>query len=455
MALPSSLKKYLKMSRRQRWEEIRATLWFTPSYYIFLSIILATITLILDIKLELADYVDGKFISEVDLTRVLVSTLIGGILTLSAFTFNSLLVVLTTFSGQFSPRMMLNFISDKKTQHVLGIFNGSFIYVLTVFLFVSKSNTDQYVAIPITTVFLAFFAAITFIYFINHSTTWMQVHNITDNMKEVSKRIINFSILKEIEPYRTKDDTKLDDKEYTKDGHMINAKESGYIQVVDYISLIKSATRDQLIVRFEYGVGEYVLEGSPILTYWKESENAINELEYLKCIALGHKQTEIQDLEFGVNKLAEIAIKAIGNNDPKTAINTIHQMSDLLAIIARYTHFSPLLVDEEKNIRVILKEEDFEYYLYRGFAHIRHYTDQNWVIITEILSSLGSMAKAMDKVFYDDLWNFAAQTVHGIEKREIYHLDRKYLLQELAALATTTKRENEYREIENAFEREA
>ncbi|WP_349408317.1 DUF2254 domain-containing protein [Pseudalkalibacillus sp. SCS-8] len=446
------MKKYFKMSKRQRWEEINATLWFTPGIYIFLSIILAVFTLLLDLKIDLSQYVNVKFTSEARLTRILVSTLIGGILTLSAFTFNSLLVVLTTFSGQFSPRMLLNFVSDKKTQHVLGIFNGSFIYVLTVFLFISNTDEERYIAIPLVTVFLAFLTAITFIYFINHATTWMQVHNITDNMKEITKRIINFSILKEVEPYRSTKDTKMDDKEYPKDGHPIDSKESGYIQLVNYVKLIEIASRDNVIVRFEYGVGEYVLEGAPVLTYWKEKETAINELEYLKTLEIGHKQTEIQDLEFGVNKLSEIAIKALGNNDPKTALNTIHQMSDLLTIIARYTHFSPFLIDKDENIRVILKEEDFEYYLYRGFAHIRHYADRNWVIITEILASLKSMARSMDKVFHKDLWNFAVQTVKGIEKYEIYHLDRKYLLQELSQLSIETDRENEYRELERAFD---
>ncbi|WP_261130552.1 DUF2254 domain-containing protein [Bacillus sp. Marseille-Q3570] len=451
MKLPESMMKYKKMSKRQRWQEIRSTIWYTPGIYILLSICLAVLTLYLDLGLELSQYIDAKFSSQAQLTRMLVSTLIGGILTLSAFTFNSLLVVLTTFSGQFSPRMLLNFVADKKTQHVLGIFNGSFIYVLTVFLFISNNNSEQYFAVPITTVFLALFAAVTFIYFINHATTWMQVHNITYNMKNISKKIITFSLLKEIEPYRIKENTKLDDKEYPKDGHRIVSHESGYIQLVDFSKLIDLAKRDNLVVRFEYGIGEHVLSGAPILTYWKEKDTAINELEYLNTLEIGHKQTEIQDLEFGVNKLSEIAIKALGNNDPKTAANTIHQMSELLQTIAKMTRFSPFLVDEEKNIRVILKEEDFEFYLYRGFGYIRHYADDNWIIITDIISSLATMAESMDDQFHDDLWNFAIQTAKGVATHEIYNLDRKYLLQQLSDLATATNRENEYRKIEQEY----
>ncbi len=446
--------KYKKMSKRQRWQELRSTMWYTPGIYILLSMGLAVFTLILDLSFDISQDIPIKWSSKAALTRILVSTLIGGILTLSAFTFNSLLVVLTTFSGQFSPRMLLNFVADKKTQHVLGIFNGSFVYVLLVFLFISNNDNELYLAIPITTVTVAFFTAVTFIYFINHASTWMQVHNITDNMKNISKKIITFSLLIDIEPYRITENTKLDDKEYPKDGHVIVSKEPGYIQLVNYPKLIDLATNDNIVVRFEYSVGEYVLTGTPIMTYWKEEDTAINEHDYLKTLEIGHKQTEIQDLEFGVNKLSEIAIKALGNNDPKTAANTIHQMSELLQIIAKLTHFSPFLVDKDKNIRVILKEEDFEFYLYRGFGYIRHYANENWVIITDIIASLTTLAKSMDERFHDDLWSFAVQTAKGIAKNEIYRLDRKFLLDHLSNLATATNRESEYRKVEQEYLRE-
>ncbi|WP_272030573.1 MULTISPECIES: DUF2254 family protein [Oceanobacillus] len=124
------------------------------------------------------------FKAEFETTRLLISSLIGGILTLSAFTLNSLLVVLTTFSGQFSPRLLQNFVKDKHTQHILGVFNGSFVYVLIMFLFISSKPVDYFTAVPFVTVLIAFFTAIVFIYFINHATTWMQVHNITDMMKD-------------------------------------------------------------------------------------------------------------------------------------------------------------------------------------------------------------------------------------------------------------------------------
>ena len=201
--LPSSIRKYLLMSKRQRMHEIRLTIWYMPFLYICLSILLVVITLYLDLQLEISQYMSDFLSMDASVTRILVSTLIGGVLTLSAFTLNSLLVVLTTFSGQFSPRMLLNFISDKQTQHALGIFNGSFVYVLLLFLFIGSSKKEMFVAAPMITIGLAFLSAITFIFFINHVSTWMQVHNITYHMKQVSEGMIHQTLKKDLEAHRT------------------------------------------------------------------------------------------------------------------------------------------------------------------------------------------------------------------------------------------------------------
>ncbi|WP_256464124.1 DUF2254 family protein [Halobacillus amylolyticus] len=204
---------------------------------------------------------------DASVTRMLVSTLIGGILTLSAFTLNSLLVVLTTFSGQFSPRMLLNFISDKHTQHALGIFNGSFIYVLVVFLFIGNSSKEMFTATPTITIGLAFIASITFIFFINHATTWMQVHNITYSMKQVSKEMINQTLRKDLEAHRTKEKGDLMEEE-RKNAQSITSKKSGYIQLADYRTMIREAREDNIIFKLHYKVGDYILEGNQIISFW-------------------------------------------------------------------------------------------------------------------------------------------------------------------------------------------
>ncbi len=438
------------MSKRQRNHEIHLTIWYMPVFYILIALILAAITLFLDLYIEVSQYSFDLLSMDASVTRLLVSTLIGGILTLSAFTLNSLLVVLTMFSGQFSPRMLLNFISDKQTQHALGIFNGSFIYVLIVFLFIGNSKKEMYTATPTVTIVLAFLSAITFIFFINHATTWMQVHNITFSMKQISEKMINQTLQKDIESHRTKeiDDLMQEDK---KDLRRIKAQKSGYIQLVDFYTMIEEARKDNIILQLHYKVGDYILYGNEMISFWGPETEKINAKKYHEMIEIGHKETEIQDLQMGMHKLAEVAIKAIGNNDPKTASNTIDQIADLMLTVDQYITFTPYLADANRKVRVILQSEDFDYYIYRGFGYIRHYAKENHLIITEIVRALALIAESINESKHDSLWQFACNTIDHIEREVIYELDKTFLLSEVRKLAMHTNHLNDYKNIEEKF----
>ncbi|MGR9050514.1 DUF2254 domain-containing protein [Halobacillus faecis] len=436
------IKKYLKMSKRQRKSELKSTLWFMPFWYILGAIGLSVFTFYLDYVVDVGLYLPAAIGFSGQTLQVLLSALVGGVLTLSAFTINSLLVALTTFSGQFSSKMLVNFVSDRATQHVLGIFNGSFIYVLLNFLYVTHEEEEYIVATPVLSILTAITAAVTFIYFINHTTTWMQVHNISFNMNAKSKQV-QASLEKELKPYHLEQEVDESSLPAEEDGKVIRTKQSGYFQVADFSRLIKQAENDDGLLRFDVRIGEFVLEGTPILTYWERGQT-IHPDRYFKSIEIGVKQTEIQDLEYGLNKLAEVAIKALGHNDPLTVTNTIHQIADLLKSIGQSTNFSPYLFDNDKELRIILNQKNFRYYLHRGFASIREYSNQNSTVMTELLTMISLLSKTMDKEVHEDLWEFARQTILGFDNYSLYENDCLYILEQLSELAQNTGHQQDY-----------
>ncbi|MFC3039791.1 DUF2254 domain-containing protein [Virgibacillus xinjiangensis] len=430
------------MSRRQRKSELKSTLWFMPLRYIIGAVGLSAFTFYLDYVVDVGMYLPAAIGFSGQTLQVLLSALVGGVLTLSAFTINSLLVALTTFSGQFSSKMLVNFVSDRATQHVLGIFNGSFIYVLLNFLYVTHEEEEYIVATPILSILTAITAAVTFVYFINHTATWMQVHNISFNMNAKSKQV-QASLEKELRPYHLDKEMYRESLPSNSDGKVIKAKESGYLQVANFSRLVKQASRDDILLRFEVRIGEFVVEGTPLLTYW-EYGRTINPDRYYKSIEIGIKQTEIQDLEYGLIKLAEVAIKAFGHNDPLTVTNTIHQIADLLKSIGQSTNFSPYLFDQNQQLRVILNLKDFQYYLHRGFASIREYANQNSIVITELITMVSLLSKTMDKEVHQDLWEFARQTIFGFDNYSLYENDCLYILEQLSELAKNTGNQEDY-----------
>ena len=436
------IKKYFKMSRRQRKSELKSTLWFMPFWYIVGAIGLSVFTFYLDYVVDVGLYLPAAIGFSGQTLQVLLSALVGGVLTLSAFTINSLLVALTTFSGQFSSKMLVNFVSDRATQHVLGIFNGSFIYVLLNFLYVTHEEEEYIVATPVLSILTAITAAVTFIYFINHTATWMQVHNISFNMNAKSKSV-QASVEKELKPYHLEKDVESDSLPSESDGKVIKTSQSGYLQVADFLRLIKQANGDDCLLRFNVRIGEFVVEGTPLLTYWEWGE-PIDPDRYLKSIEIGVKQTEIQDLEYGLNKLAEVAIKALGHNDPLTVTNTIHQIADLLKSIGQSTNFSPYLFDQEQELRIILNQKDFRYYLHKGFAPIREFANQNSTVMTELLTMVSLLSKTMDEEVHEDLWEFARQTILGFDNYSLYENDCLYILEQLSDLAKNTGHQKDY-----------
>ncbi|WP_223702597.1 DUF2254 domain-containing protein [Sutcliffiella deserti] len=445
--LPWQMRKFFEMSKRIRQHEIHSTLWYMPALYILGAIGFVAITLYLDIGLELSQYMPDLMRTTAEPTRLLVSALIGGILTLSAFTLNSLLVVLTTFSGQFSPRMLINFVADRTTQHFIGIFHGSFVYVLVVFLFITGKGDEYFVAIPTITVLLAFLTVVTFIFFINHATSWMQVHNIATNMKEESISIVKKVLRNDLEQYRAVKVGDLMEKEREREV-LITAPTSGYIQLIDFNSMIKEAQRDQIIIKLHNKVGDYVLKNNQHFSYWGKGAETLNPEKYHSFIEIGYKETEIQDLKMGMTKLAEIGVKSIGNDDPQTAITVIHQMADLLLEVEKNITFTPYLADTTGQVRVELDAEDFSYYLYRGFGYLRHYAGDNYPIITEIISALSMVSQSISKDKLDIIWEFAKNSTEYVPDKFIYDLDRDYLLKALNDLAETTNHQGDFRIIE-------
>lgn len=442
--LDKYLKKYTRMSERELAHQVKSNLWFTPVLYVLFSMILLSVTLNGDLNYGMGNKMISYFAVDYELTLSLLSVLTAATLTITIFTFNLVLVVFTTFSGQFSPRILKNFISSKATQRVLGIFTGSFIYVLLSLFFLNKRITEYYFAVPITATFLAIFSMATFIFFINHAVAWLQVNQLTDDMKKEALEIVKGTLKDELDSYKVKDFSDTDADIRNGKGLQIKAGTPGYIQLVDFISMIEEAKKDDIMMRFEHTIGSYVFESTPLLTYWKKREMTVDEDKYLAFFSVRKKQTEVQDIEFSINKLVEVAIRALGNYDPKTATTAIYQVSEVLVSISLVTDFSNYLADDENNLRLILQKRDFNHYLYNGLGYIRHYAKDNVIVSTDILKALDLMAKSLNPRDYQSVWDFAIHTALGFENLFLFEQDSQQFYLALYNLATTTNNQRDY-----------
>ncbi|QDI90909.1 DUF2254 domain-containing protein [Salicibibacter halophilus] len=447
--IPAAARRLMSLSSRQFRYEMTTNVWIICLFYGAIGAILTAIAYWLDMVMIMGE--EARFlVADYDLTSQIMSGLIAGIITLNAFTLNSILVVLTNVSGQFTPRILTTFISDRHTQHALGIFNLVFVFILFSFFLLDEQTASYYFAFPTLATLAMFIALATFIFFINHAVKWMQASNLTYNMKEESQQRILTTLGKDLEPYRTYEpnqDVEINEK----DGHVLYARHSGYIQIVDFKRLVHYAENHDLIIRIERRVGEYILAGIPLLTYWKNGrdEKSIHEGFMLKKVFIGSKQTEMQDIEFGINKLEEIAIKSIGNDDPNTATNAIIHLSDLLLSISQITHFTPYLTDTHDDLRVIIKEESFEYYLYSSFSHISIYAKDDPVLTNEILQALSLLTQTIGPANHQSLWEFAQAVARGYRAPFAFAYNEHRFYTSLQDISETTGHHEEFEDFKN------
>ncbi|OHX51521.1 hypothetical protein BB776_03050 [Planococcus salinarum] len=122
---------------------IKEKLWVTPAAYSILAVALSIIFFYIDLHWidAMSEYIPSILLTNVDLAKTIMGSLSGALLTMTTFTFSTILVVLTMYSSQFSPRTLKNFVHDRLTWRVLGIFLGGFIYNTLSLLFMRRIFT--------------------------------------------------------------------------------------------------------------------------------------------------------------------------------------------------------------------------------------------------------------------------------------------------------------------------
>ena len=346
---------YLK--RTKVWVNLQESFWFRSILYGIIAGFLALTAIKLDFYIShqaLKGVLPPLFVSSTSLEIQLSSTLAQSILAMMAITFSAIMVVLTTFSSQFSPRTLQNFISDKVTQRVLAVFVAGITYnLLVLFLIKGNSKTAMFFS-PLLSVVLALLCILGFVYYIHHVAKWVQVNELiskisTETMGTVQRVHREFQrFQKRGRTPSTKDVLDPDSNEIkTK---IIHAKKSGYVGLINTEKLIIMAEKDGVVIEFLVHVGEYVITDKALMRVRSIDDPEKLDLDaYCRCVKISIERKDVQDVEFGIQKLVEIALRAIspGINDPHTAINCINRIGTLISEIDAYSADPNLLAKAE------------------------------------------------------------------------------------------------------------
>ncbi|MEE7504831.1 DUF2254 domain-containing protein [Methylobacterium sp. C33D] len=320
-------------ARLRAWIEILGDLfWLRPALIVLGCILLAQF----GVWLETA-HVAGYDASSPDTNwgysggaegaRGLLSAIASSNIGVAGTTFSITIAALTLASGQMGPRLLRNFIRDARNQTVLGIFLGTFAYSLMVLRTVRTVEEDPFVPhLAITgALVLALVALGTLVWFVHHIATSINIETVVDAVQQDLCKAIEARTLDAADAARPAD---------ASTGSAVATTGGGYLQAVDTDALADWAEERRVTVVLRVRPGDYVPSGFPVAFLSAGVQGA--DAAIARAVTLGRRPTSLQDLEYSIRQLVEIAVRALspGINDPFTAGSVVDHLGDALCRIA-------------------------------------------------------------------------------------------------------------------------
>lgn len=410
---------------------IKEKLWVTPAVYSILAVTLSIIFFYIDLYLidSLSEYIPSILLTNVDLAKTIMGNLSGALLTMTTFTFSTILVVLTMYSSQFSPRTLKNFVHDRLTWRVLGVFLGGFIYNTLSLLFMRAHLYSHDVISTFIGILIAFFCLATFAYFIHHISSTVQVGKLVIDLVGDTERVIGkFEDLWE----KSSDEGTI----WRPDGikQSFATGKAGFIGYIYFEELLEFAKKNKVEVEVLASIGDYVHENKSIVNvYMTDSRKfPINDF-----FVIGDERTSEQDIEFALQKLVEISLRAIspGINDPNTANDIVIRLGNLLGKIGNLKTDQVVLTDKDGTGRILYPYPDFKEILYKVYYQFSYYGKEDISVLGALTDSLIITAESVDEKHHNDLWDIQLYMLEGVDTENLKSMDRLFLQKKLDILA--------------------
>lgn len=370
--------------------KMRQSFWFIPSVYSILASFLALGTVLIDTTFNDAvkDYIPTYLRTSVDLAQTILGTISGALLTMTTITFSTIMVVLTMYSSQFSPRTLQNFLNAPSTQRVLGLFMGGFVYSILSLLFMRKQSITHEVISASVAVILAVVCLAFFSYFIHKVGTSIQVSRLIRELVE--------DVLRTIE----------DDRTAVKKGPIVTMEEKpsftishsrvtefpsnsfGYVQYMDFDQLADWAAENQAVIDITSPIGTFIGTKSVLATVYHNA--ALSEINIASCFTIGEERSTLQDIGYGIEKIAEIGLRALspGINDPNTAVRCLHSLGEVLEQASYLPEGFAVMYTTNSEPCLVAPRFNMKDYLYAAFSQMSFYGRQDASVLNAMMDSL-------------------------------------------------------------------
>lgn len=432
-------------------EDLSSSFWFIPGILVALSIPAALFTLSIDEQYisELERTVPGLFGGGSEAARELLSTIAGSLITVISIAFSITIVALQQASTQYSPRVLRNFTKDRGNQIVLGVYAATFTYALLILRSVRTSTDDAAGFIPALSISFALILTLAciglLIYFISHVSASLQVEYIISRIHE--------DLIRQIDTlYPEQIGVAVDDNRQPKDIfsglngrgdlHTVRAQQAGFIRAVNENVLSLTSKEGVRAVYIMPHVGEFVLEGAPIITIGVEGPIDSHLESMLKQAVIVDSQRSVeQDPLFAIRQLVDVALRALSPsmNDPTTAEYCLYYLGDTLSKLAN-REFPSKQRYLETGIDVVANRPNWPDFVAESFSQIRIAASDNLHVSNTLVEVIEKIAGNLPQGNrWEPLLEQLQEIRHNIDKLPVPQADITALLTEISKAEQTLR----------------
>ena len=385
--------------------------WFDLALTSAWGLVLAVAVLFINTRfLPVMDQIPDFLLTTVSLAQTILSTLAGALLTITTFTFSTTMVVLTTYSSNFSPRVVENFLQEKTTMKVLGTFIGGFVYSILTLFFLGEVFISDRVLSASVAILYAIWCVIQFVVFIFSVGNSVQAQHLIARLYEDARGIIEEFI--DSNQSRRLDQWTIEP--FTAQARIVAAS-SGYLVALDIPGIRQAlANRDfRLVIARQ--IGDFISKGDELgllLTNGMDTDSDEVLEEIRRQVSFSSKRFTITDYRYAIQKIVDIALRAIspGINDPNTAISCIHSLELLTGRLSTIEGNYQILTDDAgkaETAEIILENYNFDRDLQTTFGQLVHYGKEDLSIVLALLDAMAGAIIQSTPANRDHLLNMA------------------------------------------------
>ncbi|RPH95119.1 MAG: DUF2254 domain-containing protein [Lysobacterales bacterium] len=390
------------------WNRVRSSFWFLPALMAGGAMMLAFASVSVDTPVT--DWLTLNwsltFTGGAEGASSLLGAIASSMITIAGVVFSMTLVALSLASSQLGPRLLRNFMRDTTTQMVLGTFVATFLYCLLVLRTIRRA--EEVIFVPHLSVSLGVLLAVAsvgvLIFFIHHVSVSIQANEVVTRVGTELIRGIERLFPETIGRGAPRILTEPPDAEFLdrfdREARPIGSSGDGYLQFVDGDALMALATKEDIVIRLVRRHGQYVVATRALALVWPGNRVTDQLMERVNStFALGNQRTSGQDIEFAVNQLVEIAIRALspGVNDPFTAMTCVDHLGSALCRLAQREMPSPYRHDKQDQLRLIAPVFTFPDVTDAAFNQIRQYGRSSTAVTIRLLETIAQVARSVHR----------------------------------------------------------